>query len=415
MFRKIEKGLKEIIMSKLGNISGNMDEDIIYLIGEKIDSGKNTLCKEIQIAISNGVDGKITYIDLEDIKGYNPRILLGEFRGIGINEILFTIEEDKEESGSRAIIYGLDNGRIIEIFDSSKYLPNKNYNIIYTDGFKVNLVDDNRNIDYVIDIKDREYGYLKEKYNKDGKLKNKCKGKLSPIYEILTVRSSNSDVLDLILKQKIIGEDINDVLGEIISFLRYDRDKYREVDMSVSISSSRNKSSNYRRELIDKKYDFSKVDFIEADYNPNLKIERAIEKEFSLKPNVDKLTYLYNRVKLKNTPKYQIMVYLEGPKFCSDRGGTLIILEEKNNEYVVTSKIKDIIPPIIISENINGEYNDLIVRLIKKDKYDFRVLKYNGNSYPMYPLNEEKLQVGIKVEGTAVISDDLFYRKGIEY
>ena len=93
----------------------------------------------------------------------------------------------------------------------------------------------------------------------------------------------------------------------------------------------------------------------------------------------------------------------------------MIILEEKNNDYIVTSKIKDIIPPIIVSENINNGYRDLIVRLLKKDKLDFRVLKYNGNSYPMKPLDEEKLQSGIKVVGLAFISDDLFYRRGIEY
>ncbi|MGF0111045.1 hypothetical protein ACQRD5_16830, partial [Clostridium sp. SGI.024] len=77
--------------------------------------------------------------------------------------------------------------------------------------------------------------------------------------------------------------------------------------------------------------------------------------------------------------------------------------------------IKDVIPPIIISENISNGYNDLIVRSIKKDKLDFRVLKYNGNSYPINPIGEEKLETGIRVVGVAVISDDLFYRRGIEY
>ena len=62
----------------------------------------------------------------------------------------------------------------------------------------------------------------------------------------------------------------------------------------------------------------------------------------------------------------------------------------------------------------NG-YNDLIVRLIKNDKYEFRVLKYNGNSYPMSPFDGYKLQSGIKIKGISVISDDLFYKRGIEY
>ena len=189
-----------------------------------------------------------------------------------------------------------------------------------------------------------------------------------------------------------------------------------KLNIKVSIEDIKSKEKVLRNEdFIDKKYDFSKVDFIEAEINANLSVERAIEKEFSLNPSLDKLNYLYNRIKLNNSEKYQIIAYLEGPKFCTSRGGTVIILEEKNNNYVLTSKIKDVIPPIIISENISNGYNDLIVRSIKKDKLDFRVLKYNGNSYPINPIGEEKLETGIRVVGVAVISDDLFYRRGIEY
>ena len=277
-------------------------------------------------------------------------------------------------------------------------------------------MDSRENVDYTINMENKDYRYLNEKYQSDGKLINNYEGQVLSAYEILEVRSNDRDVFDLLLKQKIIGEDTNDILGEIISTLRFDSNNFKELNRKISIESNRNITMNSRKEdFISNKYDFSRVDFIEAEYNANLKIERAIEKEFSLNPKFDKLNYLYNRIKLNNSDNYQIIAYLEGPKFCSIRGGTMIILEEKNNDYIVTSKIKDIIPPIIVSENINNGYRDLIVRLLKKDKLDFRVLKYNGNSYPMKPLDEEKLQSGIKVVGLAFISDDLFYRRGIEY
>lgn len=416
MISNIEKSLKEIIMSKVGNINGNIEEDIIYLIGNKDDNGKNSFYKDMEIAISDGLNGKVTYIELKNVRGYSPRITLGEFKVPGNYEILFTLEDELEENESRAIIYEINNGKFEEIFDSCKYLLDKNYKVIYNDNYKVNLVDSTKNIEYIINIENKGDGYLHERYTSDGNLKKSYYGDVLPAYDILSVRSSNREIQDILLKQKIIGEDINDVLGEIISILRFDGDKYNEVEMKVSISNCKNRSINCRKEeFLDEKYDFSRLDFIESEYNPNLRIERSIEKEFSLNPNFDKLTYLYNRIKLKNTSKYQILAYLEGPKFCSGRGGTLLILEEKNNEYVVTSKINDIIPPIIVSENMNNGYNDLIVRLMKKGKGDFRVLKYNGNSYPMNPLNEEKLKTGIKVKGIAVISDDLFYKNGIEY
>ncbi|MDU5108417.1 hypothetical protein, partial [Clostridium sp.] len=289
------------------------------------------------------------------------------------------------------------------------------YKVIYNDNYKVNLIDSNKNVNYIIDIENKDYRYLNEKYKSDGRLINECQGQVLSPYEILQVRSNDREKFDLLLKQKIIGEDINDIIGEIVSKLRFEDDNFMELNREVSIKSSKNIINPTREEFIDKKYDFSNVDFIEAEYNANLRIERAIEKEFLLNPNFDKLNYLYNRIKLNNSDKYQIIAYLEGPKFCTSRGGTIVILEEKNNDYIVTSKIKDVIPPIIVSDDINSGYHNLIVRLIKKDKLDFRVLKYNGNSYPMNPVDEEKLQSGVKVVGVAVISDDLFYKRGIEY
>lgn len=415
MIRNIEKSSKEIVSSKVGNIISDCDEDIIYLIGRKANEGKNTLYYEMEIVISEGSNGKLTYMDLKDIKGYNPRIILGKFSSNDKDDILFIVEEELELKGIKSIIFRFNNGKIEPIFDSNKYLLNNRYKVIYNDNYKVNLIDSNKNVNYIIDIENKDYRYLNEKYKSDGRLINECQGQVLSPYEILQVRSNDREKFDLLLKQKIIGEDINDIIGEIVSKLRFEDDNFMELNREVSIKSSKNIINPTREEFIDKKYDFSNVDFIEAEYNANLRIERAIEKEFLLNPNFDKLNYLYNRIKLNNSDKYQIIAYLEGPKFCTSRGGTIVILEEKNNDYIVTSKIKDVIPPIIVSDDINSGYHNLIVRLIKKDKLDFRVLKYNGNSYPMNPVDEEKLQSGVKVVGVAVISDDLFYKRGIEY
>ncbi len=411
-----EKLSKEVITSNLGNIINDIEEDIIYLIGRKTEEGKNTLYEEMEIVISDGLNGKLTYIDLINIKGYNPKIILRKFTALKKNEVLFIVEDEKENESIRYIIYRYYNGIIETIFDSNEYLRRNRYKVIYDDNYKVKLIDGIKNTSYIIDIENNYLRYINEKYKSDGKLIKNYQGKVLYPYEVLEVRNNDRELFDLLLKQKITGEDINDILGEIISTLRFDGNKFNELNIKVSIEDIKSKEKVLRNEdFIDKKYDFSKVDFIEAEINANLSVERAIEKEFSLNPSLDKLNYLYNRIKLNNSEKYQIIAYLEGPKFCTSRGGTVIILEEKNNNYVLTSKIKDVIPPIIISENISNGYNDLIVRSIKKDKLDFRVLKYNGNSYPINPIGEEKLETGIRVVGVAVISDDLFYRRGIEY
>ena len=399
MIKNINKSSKEVIMIKVANLCGNKEEYIIYLIGKKEHSGVNTFYSQLEIVISNGVSGKLTYIDLKDVKGYNPKVLLREFKDEKKQDIVFTLEEALEEDGVRVAIYSLENEEVIKIFDSYIYLLDKKYKVIYNDNFKANLIDTIDNLDFTIYIKDKH-------------LNNKFNGQVLKISEVLAVKGNNNEVFDLLLKQKIIGEDVNDIVGEIVSVLRFDGNNFNEIDKKVSIIGSKISRS---KENSDKKYDFSKVEFIESDYKPNLKIERAIETEFSLNPDVDKLNYLYNRIKLNDSTGYQIVAYLEGPKFCSIRGGTVIILEQKNNEYVVTSKIYDITPPVIVSDNITEGYKDLIVRAIKNNKSNFRILKYNGNSYPINPLNEQNLREDEKIIGVAVISDDLYYRKGIEY
>lgn len=77
-----EKLSKEVITSNLGNIINDIEEDIIYLIGRKTEEGKNTLYEEMEIVISDGLNGKLTYIDLINIKGYNPKIILRKFTAL---------------------------------------------------------------------------------------------------------------------------------------------------------------------------------------------------------------------------------------------------------------------------------------------------------------------------------------------
>jgi len=410
----IRKTLKKVIITKVANIKGNTNEEIVYLVGNVEDSGKNACYKDMEIIISDGNNGENSIIDLKDIEGYNPRIIIEKYNFNNQNEILFSVE-NKNEEGITALIYTLDRDKFIKIFDSNEYNKDK-FKVVYSDKYIVNLINNKKNEEYRIDIRYKEKNYIDEKYNENGNLKKILIGDILSVHDIASVKNKNEEIFDLLIKQRIIGENINDILGEIITVLRFEDMKFEEVDTIVSILSSKvyNKSIRENRTK-DEAIDFSNIDFIESEYKANLRIEQALEKEFLLNPNNDKLRYLYNRIKLKNSNKYQILVYLEGPKFCTENGGTLVVIEEKNNSYIITSRIRNVINPIIVSENISNGYKDLIVKVMNRGKEELRVLKYNGNSYPINPLKEEKLKKNSKVRGVSVISDDLFYRQGIEY
>jgi hypothetical protein len=414
MKRNKNETLKKVIITKVANIKGNMDEEIVYLVGNIEDTGKNAYYKDLELIVSDGKNGKNTGIDLRGIEGYNPKIIIEKYDLNNNNEILFIIE-NRDNEGITALIYAFNGEKIINIFDSNEYNRDK-FKVVYSDRYIVSLINTKNSEEYKIDIRNKEKNYINEKYDTNGRLKKILNGDILLIHDISSVKNRNKDIFDLLIKQKVVGTDINDILCEIITVLRFEEGKFEDIDTIISIVSNKIYNENIRENRAkDEVLNFSNIDFIESEDKPNLRIERALEKEFLLNPNNDKLRYLYNRIKLKDSNKYQILVYLEGPRFCTENGGTLVVIEEKNDRYIITSRINNIINPVIVSENINNGYKDLIVKVINRGKEEFRVLKYNGNSYPINPLREERLKKNTKVEGVSVISDDLFYRSGIEY
>ena len=407
--------LREIIMTKIADLKGNNKEDIVYLIGEKVGIGKGTIYSNLDILISDGDDGKISTITLGNLRVYNPKMVIGKHISDKLNSILFMSESVDNKNHVCMNIFDFEGDKPIKVFDSEYFYRDDLFDVTYEDDEIISIIDNKENKLYKINISFKDEIYLNEIYSKNRKLKKLIKGKIMPINDIYILNDGISDLNDIIIKQKIVGTNEEDDICQVLSRLRFNGKDFEKIETTISILNKKF-ISNFGREIKeDEDYDFSKIEIIESEEKNNSRIERIIEKEFNLDPSKDKLNYFYNRVKLKDENKNQILVYLEGPKFCSENGGSIIIIEEKNNEYRITSKIINVINPIIISESKTNEYKDLIIKTLCKGKEEFRVLKFNGNSYPGDPLKEEKLKRGSNIKGVSVISDDLFYIKGLEY
>lgn len=412
---------RDIIMTRAGDVRGSSDSDIVYLVGNKKGTGKNTIYYNMQIIVSDGENGKIVTIDLRGIEGYRPRITLQHFKPNKDNAILFTVEEIGNNGYIIGRLYGFDGDTEVKIFDTDYYNREEFFQVIYQDDYKVHVIDVNKNMTYSIDISRKDKNYLTSLYDENGRLKKKIIGKVLPISGVSPIDLRRSDVMDILAVQKVIGINENDILGAVNCILSFRDTNFQEIDCFVSILGEKTPNLLIRGEeklnnKSNKDYlDFSKVEFIESEVSKDESIERIIEKEFSLNPKEDKVNYLYNKVRLRDDNSYQIVVYLEGPRFCTEKGATLVVLEESNNDYRVISKIRHVINPIIITENKTNGYKDLVVKVLNNGKGDYRLLKFNGNAYPLDPSKEEKLKRGTKVRGIAAISDDLFYTRGIEY
>ncbi len=165
---------------------------------------------------------------------------------------------------------------------------------------------------YSIDISGKDKDYLNSLYNNDGILRKRIAGKVLFVSGLSPINLIRSDILDLLVTQKIIGINEKDILGVMSNILSFEGVGFTKVDSFVGILGEKTPNMLVRGEnKLSKDYlDFSKVEFIESEVSKDEAIERIIEKEFLLNPDEDKVNYLYNKVKLKDDDSYQILVYL---------------------------------------------------------------------------------------------------------
>ncbi|WP_281811106.1 hypothetical protein [Vallitalea longa] len=72
--------------------------------------------------------------------------------------------------------------------------------------------------------------------------------------------------------------------------------------------------------------------------------------------------------------------------------------------------------PIIITDNKTNGYRDIVMDVYGGGINRFyAIMKYDGNSYPSNPSVEPRVERGTKVEGTAIIADDLLINKGLKF
>ena len=420
-FRESDLDDRVIIKSMGANLRNLCEEDIVYLVGKKTEES-NRYYEKLYIIVSNGNNGSNRTLKIEDVSGYNPKIYISDFNSDGLDEILFTLEKGESSGDINANIYSFKDNTIEEIFNSESINNEIIYNTSYRDNYIVEVNDKMENKKYLIDISLKEKDYLNKLYNERGVLKNSINGDVLSIEGTYAIDIDNDNISEILIVQRVIGRDNADTLGYINSILKFNGEKFEVIRKSISIEGISNGYSRSWREMkngiIKNKcsIDFSNINFIEGEKVKDYKIERALEKEFNIKSGVDKLTYLYNKIDLNDNKEINIIAYIEGPRFCRSDGGTLVILKDKGKEYSVIAKIYGAKNPIIISDEKTNGYKNIIMKVDSRGgETIYNELRFNGNSYPINPKDEPRVKRGEKIQGIAVIADDLFYVKGIDF
>jgi len=161
--------------------------------------------------------------------------------------------------------------------------------------------------------------------------------------------------------------------------------------------------------------DFSSVKPINSETKRDTKLEEAIRKEFDLNQDVGNVRYYYNKVDLNEDGIPEVFVYLVGPFVCGTGGCSGVIFKQENGEYNVLSRFSLVNNPVIISNNKTNGYKDIIMYISGGGiKSFFSRIKYDGKTYPINPSTQPKVESGTKVDGIAIIADDIAKIQGIE-
>lgn len=225
-----------IVAYARGDVNGDRVPDNIYLTG--IMTSDSPFVQDITLVIQDGMTGIFTSILLKENTGYSPTILLRDFTGDGVSDILIGINTGGSGGIMYYYIYSFINNTPRLLFDFDVYNQQYEYQVNYKDNYNVEVISEKNNEMYIIDISNRDEDYLNEIYDKDGNLKAPIEGFVNPLSGLYPVDFDSNGVYELLGYQKIAGRYNADSLGYILNTLRWKDNMFVLDNQNVAIFGS---------------------------------------------------------------------------------------------------------------------------------------------------------------------------------
>jgi len=232
----VNTGYPRVVAYAGGDVTGDGIIDRVYLTGS-IRKGISRI-QNITLVIQNGFTGAIASIPLKENAGYNPTLFLGDFTGDGVDDILISIATGGSGGTYIYYIYSFVGNRVRLLFDFELYNRQYEYDVVYKDNYKVEVVSKANNARYLIDISLRDPQYLNEIYSRNGKLKEPIAGWVDPISGLYPIDRDSDNVYELLTFQQIAGRYHADSLGYVQNTLAWNNNRFTLEDQVVAIFSS---------------------------------------------------------------------------------------------------------------------------------------------------------------------------------
>ncbi len=231
-----ERLYQNIIAYARGDVNGDRIPDNVYLTGTKAPGTPFT--QNIALVIQNGISGMFTSIPLKENAGYNPSLLLVDYTGDGVDDILVSIATGGSGGIMYYYIYSFVNNTARLLFDFNDYNEEYTYLVTYQDNYKVEVISNKNNKKYIIDLSYKGSDYLNEIYDGRGKLKAPVSGFVNPLSGLYPVDFDSNKVFELLAYQKIAGRYNADSIGYVMNTLKWDNVRFALENQNVAVFGS---------------------------------------------------------------------------------------------------------------------------------------------------------------------------------
>lgn len=226
-----------ILDYKVGDVTGDKIEDGVILVGVREGGSETAFIKNINIIIQNGNTKAFKkFMPGPMDSGYEPKLLLGDFNGDKIPDILVSIATGGSGGTSFYSLISFKDSKVKHLFDQEKFSYGLNFDVLFRENFKVEIKSKELRKSFTLDLSDKKDDYIELKvYDSQGKLlAPTTTGFAAGIIALEPVDSDNNGTYDLVTLQRFAGIANADTVGYASETWKYEGGKFALKNIEVS-------------------------------------------------------------------------------------------------------------------------------------------------------------------------------------
>ena len=245
----LENNNEKIIDYKLGDVTGDGINDEVYIMS----CAFNQCLNRHWLLIKEGNSERVLRYELTE-NNYNFEVHLEHFKDTSKLDIFIRSIGDCFGGCVKGQILTYEGNELKEIFNTNDFYEKNKVSAFYRDDYKVEVLNYERNKKYIVDIKENFKYYLDFVYSGDGKVKEgKEKANISSVWGCNSYYPMGSEVANLSIVQKVIGQAATDNIGLIESTLKWQGNSFNIIDQTVILKGNFINQNNRSKEISNKK------------------------------------------------------------------------------------------------------------------------------------------------------------------